>query len=157
MRRKCCRTNKNDYQLNFQFSPRDTVRRTTFGKHVLENKRLLKSVKNMLGVTNTQTGLFKTQRLNSKATTVYRQLHWRIKNFFRQYMNTVQQPFVETHCSIPDILVAKAEFWLVNSTRTAKILVQAATKFCFLDVRCPAACFKLVEKTNSIVSTHFEN
>ena len=74
-------------------------------------------------------------------------------------MNSVHPSLVKTvtDSTLRDILVTKAEFWSLITRKTAESLVQALTKFCFPEVRCPASCFQLVEKTNSIGFPHFLN
>ena len=101
--------------------------------------------------------LFETYRFNSNGTGFHRLLPWQIKNSFKQYMNSVHPSLVNTvtDSALGDISVTKAEFWSLNNRRTAESLVEALTKFCFPDVRCPAGCFEFVEKTNSIAFPQF--
>ena len=43
---KCCRTNTDEYQLNFNFLSRDSMRRTTFGKHLVDIQDNVKMCQN---------------------------------------------------------------------------------------------------------------
>ena len=171
---KCCRTSTDEYQLNFQFLSRESLRRTTFGKHLIDTQDTVKLCQNCVRYNDNPdrsedwlnawpsvfyTLLFETHRFNSNATTFYRLLPWQIKNSFKHCMNTVNPVLVNTVSDsfLRDISAYKAEFWSLINTRTAKSLVEALTKFCFPYVRCPAGCFEFVEKTHSVAFAHFLN
>ena len=171
---KCCRTSTDEYQLNFQFLSRESLRRTTFGKHLIDTQDTVKLCQNCVRYNDNPdrsedwlnawpsvfyTLLFETHRFNSNATTFYRLLPWQIKNSFKHCMNTVNPVLVNTVSDsfLRDISADKAEFWSLINTRTAKSLVEALTKFCFPYVRCPAGCFEFVEKTHSVAFAHFLN
>ena len=172
---RCSRTSSDSYRLDLHSKQKDSTHTTMFGRHMNEvsgetvrmcqqciaydvNPNRHKDWPNAWPSV-LYTLLFETHRFSSNAEKLFKILPHEIRTSYMQHLNNVYPTFTfSSHDSVfRDITREKEDFWTLINSRTAKNLINALTKHCFPNIRCPAGCFEFVEKAQGISFAHFLN